>query len=160
MKTCFSKRKIFLLFGLLFFLGFIISSILTLSNLNPIQKIANTYYVNKYEIISKNVDVFIKYEDIDENEQKRINLLFNTIKPEYLEKRNNFIVTKNMKKYCNDCSGLNINNSEQIIIKYDDDDYVLKDTITHEILHGFIIGEDEASHKLIYEVSEKNIIFK
>lgn len=156
----------FLIFGniMVFLLGFSMSQMIGVDIVDDIllqeKSIDNNEQQNPLDIIN------ITYEDLNESEIEFFESIFNNIKKEYLYKNNNWIIVKNMSKYCDTCSGQNVGNGNKIIIKYREDIKSIKKTICHEVLHSYFSndGEDEngeitPSHLIVYDVAKYKTCF-
>lgn len=153
-----------IIFGniIIFLLGFSLSQMIGIDVVDELFFPESSINIGEQQKTLDNIN--ITYEDLNQSEIEHFESIFNNIKEEYLYKNNNWIVVKNMSKYCDNCSGQNIGNGNKIIIKYREKG--MDKTICHESLHSYFSNDgknqDEEitkTHKIIYDIANYRTCF-
>lgn len=137
------KEVLISFFGSIFFLlAFLIVSILFFKS----EIIIYESNVGNFE----DLNITLEIDNLTIQEEEKIKKIMSNIKPIYLINQGKIIFTKNMNKYyskCPRCRGVNIDNGQNIIIRYQEE-MRMKNTICHELLHTYFSGlryDDEQS---------------
>lgn len=157
-KAVYHRRWFFHLYGIIVFLGI---GVIILS----LHMLALSYPFP--------TNLEIKYNGLTLEEQHHAEEILSDLKPQYLNLQREIVITTNLEPYYNQLFmseetkqkklnvllGFNENGQGKVYVLYNDNDYELKRTICHELLHTYFYVNDDA-HKIVYDVADYLPCFK
>jgi hypothetical protein len=102
----------------------------------------------------------IVYRDLSDEQIAKTEFLLNQIKAMYLVKQKQIIFIKNINDYCDSCAGQNTDNGRLIYVEYLENDLVFKKVICHELLHSYIISNDDLEEQIVDDLDEQEVCYE
>ena len=116
-----------------------------------------------YSLMPQEHKVTIDYGNLDQEQKEHVKSLLDEVKPEYLVIQKKISFTNDeLPRMSNEANKFTAGLSDfkgKSIIKYTEDENLLKSTICHELLHSFMRW-DEYSHTIIKDLEQYNYCFK
>ena len=112
-------------------------------------------------------DVKLEFIGMTEEEKTLAESMVNDIEFPYLVFIESITFSKEFEDACNficrlscreECSGISIMGKD-IIVEYNEDLKVTRNTLCHELLHSFILGGDSYRHSVVYELANKEVCY-
>jgi hypothetical protein len=119
--------------------------------------------VVSYRYDSSETNVTITFDDLNQNEIDKVSDVVKDIKIMYLTKQKSIIFTHNISKYyrgeLDADTVLGYNRDRVIYVLYDSNRERLADTICHELLHSYMLRDDD-THDLVYDIAGYGVCYE
>lgn len=130
-----------------------------LFNIFNVKSVGDQEFIN-YEDNSS-IKLKISYEDITTDQIIQANEAIGLLDSKFLKLQQNIIFVKNISSYCPNCSGVNLNNGENIYIEMQDNPYLFKYLLCHELLHTlFDLKDQNLEEEIVEKISKRFICYK
>lgn len=152
------KNKVYL--KLISFSFFVLTLSLTILSLNGILTDSASLYSGQSHLDIPS-ELTITYENLTAQEITRANEAVGSLSPKFLLLQSNLAFVRDISPYCDNCSGVNMNNGQNIYVEMQDNPILLKYILCHELLHTYLTTIDhDLEEELVAHVSKRLVCFE